>query len=250
MTIGSLIAKARKDAGCSIDELAEATNLRATLLREIEKDDFSHCGGNTYARGHVHNIAKALKADEKELVRIFDEEQGTEKRTIRDLLVENSVMRTPDQKRKISRKALLVISVASLGIAGIAQIVISNVSSIDSAVPIVSASPSPTPTDAPIASVSPSAQPTAQSSFSTGTGVSVIVSAVRAKSWLFVSDASGRTLFSGQISTGSSLSFTSDTRLDLKVGNAGGVDLQVNGKKTASIGVDGAVVSVSDGVDS
>lgn len=37
MTVGSLIAKARKDAGCSIDELAEATNLRATLLREIEK---------------------------------------------------------------------------------------------------------------------------------------------------------------------------------------------------------------------
>lgn len=248
MTVGSLIAKARKDAGCSIDELAEATNLRATLLREIEKDDFSHCGGNTYARGHVHNIGKKLKADEKELVRIFDEEQGAEKRTIRDLLVENSVMRSPDQKRKISRKVLLLIAVASLAIAGIAQIVISNISSIDSAVPIVSAPPSPT--EAPVASVSPSAQPTAQSSFSTGTGVSVIVSAVRAKSWLFVSDASGRTLFSGQISTGSSLSFTTDTRLDLKVGNAGGVDLQVNGKKTASIGVDGAVVSVSYGVDS
>jgi cytoskeletal protein RodZ len=243
-----LIAKARKDAGCSIDELAEATNLRATLLREIEKDDFSHCGGNTYARGHVHNIAKALKADEKEFVRIFDEEQGTIKRTIRDLLVENSVMRTTDTKRKISWKVLLLISVACLAIAGIAQIVISNISSIDSAVPTVSASSSPT--DTPAASASESAQPTAQSSFSTGTGVSVIVSAVRAKSWLFVSDASGRTLFSGQISMGSSLSFTTDTRLDLKVGNAGGVDLQVNGKKTASIGVDGAVVSVSYGVDS
>ena len=248
MTIGSLIAKARKDAACSIDELAEATNLRATLLREIEKDDFSNCGGNTYARGHVHNIAKALKADEKEFVRIFDEEQGAVKRTIRDLLVENSVMRSPDQKRKISWRALIIISVASLAIAGIAQIVISNVSSVDSAVPIVSASPSPT--DTPTASVPASAQPTAQSSFSTGTGVSVVVSAVRARSWLFVTDASGRTLFSGQVSTGSSLSFTTDTRLDLKVGNAGGVDLQVNGKKTASIGVDGAVVSVSYGVDS
>ncbi len=248
MTLGSLIAKARKDAGCSIDELATVTNLRATLLREIEKDDFSHCGGNTYARGHVHNIAKALKADEKEFVRIFDEEQGAVKRTMRDLLVENSVMRTPDQKRKISWKVLLLISVASLGIAGIAQIIISNISSLDSAVPIVSTSPSPT--EIPSASESASPEPSAQSSFSTGTGVSVIVSAVRAKSWLFVTDASGRTLFSGQVSMGSSLSFTTDTRLDLKVGNAGGVDLEVNGKKTASIGVDSAVVSVSYGVDS
>lgn len=248
MTIGSLIAKARKDAACSIDELAEATNLRATLIREIEKDDFSHCGGVTYARGHVRNIAKALKADEKEFVSIFDEEQGTEKRTIRDLLVENSVMPMSDKRGKISRKALLVISVASLGIAGIAQIVITNISSIDSAAPTVSVSPSPT--DTPAASVSASAQPSAQSTYSTGTGVSVIVSAVRAKSWLFVSDASGRTLFSGQISKGTSRTFTTDTRLDLKVGNAGGVDLEVNGKKTASIGVDGAVVSVSYGVDS
>jgi len=248
MVLGSLIAKARKDAGCSIDELAEATNLRATLLREIEKDDFSHCGGETYARGHVHNIAKALKADHKEFVRIFDEEQGTIKRTMRDLLTENSVMRRSDKRGKISRKALLLISVASLGIAGIAQIVITNISSIDSAVPTISASPSPT--DTPAASLSASAQPSAQSSFSTGTGVSVIVSAVRAKSWLFVSDASGRTLFSGQLSKGTSHTYTADTRLDLKVGNAGGVDLEVNGKKTASIGVDGAVVSVSYGVDS
>ena len=248
MVLGSLIAKARKDASCSIDELAALTNLRPTLLREIERDDFSHCGGNTYARGHVHNIAKVLKADETEFVRIFDEEQGTLKRTMRDLLVENSVMRTPDTKRKISWKALLVISVASLAIAGIAQIIISNISSVDSAVPTLSASPSPT--DTPAASLSASAQPSAQSSFSTGTGVSVIVSAVRAKSWLFVSDASGRTLFSGQLSKGASHTYTTDTRLDLKVGNAGGVDLEVNGKKTASIGVDGAVVSVSYGVDS
>jgi len=248
MVLGSLIAKARKDAGCSIDELATVTNLRPTLLREIERDDFSHCGGNTYARGHVHNIAKALKADEKEFVRIFDEEQGTLKRTMRDLLVENSVMRRPDHKRKISWKALFVISVASLGIAGIAQIVITNISSIDSAVPTISASPSPT--EIPSASESASPEPSAQSSFSTGTGVSVIVSAVRAKSWLFVSDASGRTLFSGQISKGISRTFTTDIRLDLKVGNAGGVDLEVNGKKTASIGVDGAVISVSYGVDS
>ncbi|MEI6552857.1 MAG: RodZ domain-containing protein [Actinomycetes bacterium] len=36
----------------------------------------------------------------------------------------------------------------------------------------------------------------------------------------------------------------------MKVGNAGGVDLTVNGKKVTSIGADGEVVSVSYGVDS
>ena len=92
MTIGSSIAKARANAGLSIDDLSAKTNLRSTLLREMEEDNFVNCGGQTYARGHVRNIAIALKADAKEFLRLFDEEQGVEKRTMRDLLIENSVI--------------------------------------------------------------------------------------------------------------------------------------------------------------
>jgi hypothetical protein len=57
-------------------------------------------------------------------------------------------------------------------------------------------------------------------------------------------------LFSGQISTGVTKTFSSDLTLNLKIGNAGGVDLSVNGKKIDSVGIDGQVVSVSYGVDS
>ena len=85
---------------------------------------------------------------------------------------------------------------------------------------------------------------------STGEGVEVIITATRARSWLFVSDSSGQTLFSGQISRGTSKTFTASEQLNLKVGNAGGVDLTVNGRNLDPIGVDGQVVSVSYGVDS
>jgi cytoskeletal protein RodZ len=248
MTLGLMIAKVRKDTGLSIDDLAGATNIRPALLREIEKNDFSHCGGLTYARGHVRNIAIALKADPKEFLRIYDEEQGIEHRTMRDLLVENSVMREPSDRQKVSLKTLLLISIACLGIAGLVQIVLSNTSLKNSVAPTPKASASPSVTAS--ASQSPSVTPSQQSSFSTGTGVEVIISAVRDKSWLFVSDGSGRTLFSGQISRGDIRSFSSDERLDLKVGNAGGVDLQVNGNEIGAIGIDGEVVSVSYGVDS
>ena len=49
---------------------------------------------------------------------------------------------------------------------------------------------------------------------------------------------------------GTTKTFTTDVSLNVKIGNAGGVDLTVNGKKVDSIGVDGEVVSVSYGVDS
>ena len=232
MTLGSMISKARKDASFSIEDLAALTNLRTALLREMEENDFSHCGGDTYARGHVRNIARKLGANEDEFLRTFDEEQASVKRTMQELLVENNIMRKSKEKRKVSLKTLLLISIISLALAAVAQIVLSNTSSNEIASPTVSASP------------------TVQNSYSTGTGVEVVVRAARATSWLFVSDAVGRTLFSGEISKGSTRKFTTDVRLDLKVGNAGGVDIQVNGKKFASIGANGAVVSVSYGVDS
>lgn len=244
MSLGSLIAKARKDAGLSLEDLAAKTNIRMSVLSEIEKNNFEHCGGETYARGHVRNIAAVLKADQKEFIRLYEEEQGGETRSIKDLLIENSVMRLPAEARKVSWKVLVMISVVSLFVVGIAQVVISNVNSNN----VVSAAPSESAS--PTAAESPSAEPSAQSTFSTGSGVEVVVSAVRAKSWLFVSDASGRTLFSGQVSRGAVKVFSSDSQLNLKVGNAGGVDLKVNGKKVEAIGVDGEVVSVSYGVDS
>jgi len=244
MSLGSLIAKARKDAGLSLEDLAAKTNIRMNVLSEIEKNNFEHCGGETYARGHVRNIAAILKADQKEFIRLYEEEQGSETRSIKDLLIENSVMRLPAEARKVSWKVLVLISVVSLFVVGIGQVVISNINTNDVVSAALSASASPT------AAESPSAEPSAESTFSSGTGVEVVINAVRAKSWLFVSDASGRTLFSGQVSRGAVKVFSSDSQLNLKVGNAGGVDLKVNGKKVEAIGVDGEVVSVSYGVDS
>ena len=248
MSLGSLIAKARKDAGLSLEDLAAKTNIRISVLSEIEKDNFEHCGGETYARGHVRNIASILKADQKEFIRLYEEEQGGETRSIKDLLVENSVMRLPAEARKVSWKVLVMISVVSLFAVGIAQVVISNVNTNE----VVSATPSASssPTADETAAQSPSAEPSAENTFSSGTGVEVVINAVRAKSWLFVSDGAGSVLFSGQISRGSAKTFSSDSQLNFKVGNAGGVDLKVNGKKVPSIGVDGEVVSVSYGVDS
>ena len=248
MSLGSLIAKARIDAGLSLEDLAAKTNIRIAVLQEIERNNFENCGGETYARGHVRNIANTLKADQKEFIRLYEEEQGGETRSMQELLVENSVMREPNETQKVSWKVLVMISLISLFIVGVAQIIISNTKSNEARVPTpyVSASPS----DSPTAAVTASATPSAQNTFSTGTGVEVTIEATRAKSWLFVSDAAGRTLFSGQISRGAAKVFSTDTQLNLKIGNAGGVDLTVNGKKVDAIGIDGEVVSVSYGADS
>ena len=251
MSLGSMISKARKDAGLSIDDLSAATNIRATLLRDMEADNFSQCGGETYARGHLRNIAIKLNVKPQIFLTAFEDEQMHVDRTMQDLLVENNVMRESKDTRKVSWKVLVTISVASLFVAGLAQVIVSNNSTPDIPVaieesPTASASSEATPQETATEEV----VPTDEATISTGQGVEVIIAATRAKSWLFVSDSSGRVLFSGQIATGVTKTFSSDQTLNLKIGNAGGVDLSVNGKNIDSVGVDGQVVSVSYGVDS
>jgi cytoskeletal protein RodZ len=244
MTLGSMISKARIDARLSIEDLSAATNIRGALLRQMEANDFSQCGGETYARGHIRNIAQRLGVDPRIFLAAFEEEHMQADRSMQDLLVETNAMKQREEVRKVSWKVLATISVASLFVVGLVQIIVSNTSSPEIPAPISSVTASPS------TSATPETSPTGEATLSTGTGVEAVITASRAKSWLFVSDASGRTLFSGQISRGTTKTFTTDVSLNIKIGNAGGVDLVVNGKKIDSVGADGEVVSLSYGVDS
>jgi cytoskeletal protein RodZ len=213
----------------------------------MESDNFANCGGETYARGHIRNLATKLGVDPLVFITAFEEEQMHMDRSMKDLLVENSVMRQPEEARKVSWKVLATISVSSLFVIGFAQIIISNSSSVDIPEPISTVSASATPSTSATATET---TPTEEATVSTGTGVELVIYAARGKSWLFVSDAKGRTLFSGQMARGTTKTFSTEVSLNVKIGNAGGVDLTVNGKSVDSIGADGEVVSVSYGVDS
>ena len=250
MSLGSLITQARKSAGLSIEDLSESTNIRTALLREIEANNFANCGGETYARGHIRNIATKIGVDPQIFIAIFEEEQMQVDRSMQDLLIENSVMKEPHESRKVSWKVLATISVTSLFIVGIVQIIISNTSTSVIPEPIATAIESASSSATPDPMVTSEVTPTEQATVSTGTGVELVIFAARGKSWLFVSDEAGRTLFSGQLARGATKTFSTDVSINVKIGNAGGVDLTVNGKKVDSVGADGEVVSVSYGVDS
>ena len=114
MSLGSMITKARKDAGLSIDDLSAATNIRGPLLKQMESDNFTQCGGETYARGHLRNMATKLNVDPQLFLTAFEDEQMHVDRSMQDLLVENSVMREPGESRKVSWKVLVAISISTL----------------------------------------------------------------------------------------------------------------------------------------
>jgi cytoskeletal protein RodZ len=255
MSLGSVIRQARIDAGLSIDDLSERTSIRAGLLKEIESDDFTKCGGETYARGHLRNIAPHIKMDSQLLLELYENEQSMQPRRIQEMLAENNVMTNPVDKKTVSWKTLAGISLSTLALLAAVQIIISNSKTTTVTTPEVVASASATaqPTIPSESTPTPSTETTptvARDTYSSGTGVSVSVSAVRGSSWLFVSDSNGTTLYSGQIRNSQILNFSATTRISLRVGNAGAVDVSVNGKSAQQIGNAGEVVTVSYGVTS
>jgi cytoskeletal protein RodZ len=176
-------------------------------------------------------------------------------RRIQEMLAENNVMTNPVDKKTISWKTLAGISLSTLALLAAVQIIISNSKTTTVTNPEVVASESATPQPSMTSEVqsTPAATSTpsvVRDTYSSGTGVSVSVTAVRANSWLFVSDSNGTTLYSGQVRNGQKLNFSATTRLSLKVGNAGAVDVSVNGKVAQQIGGEGEVVTVSYGVTS
>jgi cytoskeletal protein RodZ len=50
--------------------------IRETIIRSIEQGDFSPCGGDFYARGHIRSIAEVVGTDPVPLIREYDEEHG------------------------------------------------------------------------------------------------------------------------------------------------------------------------------
>ena len=101
------------------------------------------------------------------------------------------------------------------------------------------------------APASPSASPTPTPS---GGGGSAVAQAPRGKvtvvlvatdrSWVQVTTNTGQELFQGLLQRGAQKTFTDKTRLKLVIGNAGGVDLTVNGTEIGAPGDKGQVARV------
>ena len=90
MALGEFLRKAREDAGFNVDELAHLVNLRPGLIKAMESDDFLPCGGDTYARGHIRNIAQVIRCNPQELLEMYDAEHAVDSRSIHSQLVDNN----------------------------------------------------------------------------------------------------------------------------------------------------------------
>jgi cytoskeletal protein RodZ len=238
-----LIAKSRTDARLTVEELSKLTNIPATLLRDMENNNFAKCGGETYARGHLRNIATKVGIDERILLDLFETEVTAPAKPIRELLNENNVTMPYQEPKRISWKILAAGSAAALILFAGAQIFF--LDSENGAELELITTASATPSEPAAETLTPSS---AASPEITG-GVNIELVASRGATWLYATNEDGKVLFSGMIRKGNSKNFIQSEQVNLRVGNAGGVDISVNGENVGSVGANGEVVNLTYNAD-
>jgi len=238
MTLGEFLQKAREDAGFSVDELAHIVNLRPGLIKAMESNDFLPCGGDTYARGHIRNISQITGSNAQELLAMYVAEHSVDSRSIHAQLVDNNAAAIRSENRKLSWKVLVGASLSIVALIGVAQFALTTIDSEPAVTSMVTEETEPTqtpsPDTTPTSSQSPTASPVTTATSNNGQ-LTLSIAATRGNSNIDVV-IGGESVYKGPLFQGESKTFSGENSISIYLGNAGDLDLTLNGEKLAPLG--------------
>jgi len=222
VSIGETLADARRQAGLTITQVSRETRIRESIIRDIEQDDFSACGGDFYARGHIRSIASVVGTDPVPLISEYDREHGPPGAIRAADIFEPS---TPIKIREPRSPSLsLIVAVVLLAIIGFGAYRLVSHHSRTSAVA--------GPTQRPTARAKPTAHPSLSPSPKPTSSDVVIKLTANEDCWVLLTrGSSGSQIYMGVIPAGSSMTWTEKQAVNVRLGNPGGVVLTVNGKR-------------------
>jgi cytoskeletal protein RodZ len=231
MSVGLRLKEVRKSAGLTIEQLSARTRIPASVIEDLERDNFSTCGGPTYARGHIRTIARVCGVGDTEILLAFESQTIPLSKSIRDLLNDTSATPAMKERKPLSWKALSGVAAGVFAFALVGVGILS--SGNNSSTTITSPSSSSSNQESPVAKKID--------------GVEVKLKGVNGLSWVAVSDSTGTTLFSGRIRQGEERTYTDNQLLYVVIGNAGAINLTVNGEDLGVPGRVGEVVRLEFG---
>jgi cytoskeletal protein RodZ len=241
VSIGETLAAARRQAGLTITQVSQQTRIRESIIRAIEQNDFTPCGGDFYARGHIRSIASVVGVDPAPLIREYDEEHGPPGGLRAAEIFEPA---TPIKIREPRRfglgKVLVVVLLAAIGY-GVYHLV-STPDTHASASTTATQRPAP-PKPHPTVKPTPTPTATARPAFPPGEAV-IRLTAVR-DCWVGITNSSGRQLYQGLITAGHTMTWRERQPVSMLIGDPPGITLTVNGKTETPNSLQVVTVSIN-----
>jgi cytoskeletal protein RodZ len=240
VSVGDALAEARSQAGLTIAQVSQRTCIRETIIRGIERGDFSACGGDFYARGHIRSIGRAVGLDPEELVREYDAAHGTPHAiSAADVFEPATPIRLKERRSPNWSIAMVLVLAVVLGY-GVYRVVKSGTPAHGVAAtasqPAVHTSPPQSTQPATTAPASPT--PTNNHDW-------VIRLTALQDCWVEFTRPDGSYLSQAYIVGGTVRTWTFHRAVDMRIGNPGGIRLTVNGKDLGEPGTQGQPVTLS-----
>jgi cytoskeletal protein RodZ len=222
VSIGDTLAEARRQAGLTTTQVSQETRIRESIVRAIEQGDFSPCGGNFYARGHIRSIAEVVGVDPVPLIREYDEEHGpTSSMRASQIFEPATPIRIREPRNLHLGRILAVVLLAAIGFG--AYRLVSTRDQHSSATPAATIRPvakaTPKPTVAP--TVTHTAAPADEA---------VIKLTANSDCWVGINSPTGQSLYQGTVSAGQTMTWNEKQPVSMVIGNPPAVQLTVNGK--------------------
>jgi cytoskeletal protein RodZ len=241
VSIGDALAQARSQAGLTITQVSQRTCIRETIIRGIERGDFSACGGDFYARGHIRSIARAVGIEPEELIREYDATHGAPQ-AIRaaDVFEPATPIKLRERRSPNWSVAMIVVIALVIGYG-----VYRAVTAVASPHHMAAATAShPRSSARPPARSSPT--PTAPAATPASHDVVIRLTAIE-DCWVEFTSSAGQYLSQAYVVGGSTKTWTFRHTVTMQIGNPGGILLTVNGQNLGRPGSPGQPVTLSFG---
>lgn len=246
---GAILRAAREQRGLTPEECAVSLRARTGQVAAMERGDLSGFGGDIYARGFLRSYARLVGVDPQEVLDLH----GNDPLFAGPVLPEHAPLRLRREAPGWLLGLVGVIVVAGiitavLGLGGrrVPPAVPPTDAALDApAAPDVAAPVVPAP--------APDPAPTVRAPEPTGPPVDIVLIFERT-SWLEVLvDDIAVVLAPSEtgmlVAAGETLRFSGQESVTLRLGNAGGVRVELNGEELGSAGRPGEVVRVAYGPD-
>ncbi len=225
MSIGESLADARRQAGLTVFQVSQQTRIRESIIRDIEQGDFSACGGDFYARGHIRSIAGAVGTDPAPLISEYDADHGPPHAMRAADVFEPS--RPIKIRERRSPSLTMIMVVVLLAIIGFSAYHLATRGG--SGKHLASGTPTSHPSVHPTVTAKPS--PTPSPTHTAANDVVIQLAAVEECWVLLTNGKDGSQIYMGVVPAGTSMTWTERQAVNIRLGNPGGVVLTVNGKR-------------------
>ena len=234
-TIGKYLKRVRETCGYSLEDVAGITRINLRYLEAIEEDDFAKIPGETFSHGFIRSFARCIGISDEEISRKIRETLKTEPQAVntqdQDDMAERSVVRKPGKARIILPAAAAVILAALLIVlftSGRESGTIRNSKELK---------------EVPAESIEVQPQVVAENNQVVQKKVEPVVLKVYARELTWISARiDDKETKEALLQPGDGVMWNGDEKVVITVGNAGGIDLDVNCKRLDPIGRRGEVI--------